>query len=322
MNILNISNLSVEYRRSKKTIYALRNVFLELNKGETLSIVGESGCGKSTLAMAILGLIFKDEGRISSGEILYSGKNILNSGKSEWQNLRGNEISIIFQDPFSSLNPVLKIKEQVIEAIEAHKPGISDKDKYQLAVEALKEVMLMDHERILDSYPHQLSGGQRQRVVIAMAIINKPKILIADEPTTALDVTIQKEILELLKKLKEELSLSVILITHNIPLAAKNSDRLAVMYAGKIVEIGSTKNVLIAPLHPYTQGLFRSIPKLLDPSSANFVLSGQPPDLSNLPAGCKFWPRCSKVMDICKIEEPGEYPVNTSKTRCYLYKEV
>jgi oligopeptide/dipeptide ABC transporter ATP-binding protein len=155
-----------------------------------------------------------------------------------------------------------------------------------------------------------------------MAIINKPKILIADEPTTALDVTIQKEILELLKKLKEELSLSVILITHNIPLAAKNSDRLAVMYAGKIVEIGSTKNVLIAPLHPYTQGLFRSIPKLLDPSSANFVLSGQPPDLSNLPAGCKFWPRCSKVMDICKIEEPGEYPVNTSKTRCYLYKEV
>lgn len=322
MNILNISNLSVEYRRSKKTIHALRDVSVELQKGETLSIVGESGCGKSTLAMAILGLIFKDEGKISEGVIVYSDKNILNSNKNEWQHLRGNEIAIIFQDPFSSLNPVLKIKEQIIETIDAHKPGITVKDKHQMAVEALKEVMLTDYERILDSYPHQLSGGQRQRVVIAMAIINKPKILIADEPTTALDVTIQKEILELLKKLKNELSLSVILITHNIPLAAKNSDRMAVMYAGKIVELGETKSVLNAPLHPYTQGLFKSIPKLLDPSSSNYILSGQPPDLSNLPAGCKFWPRCSKVMAVCKIEEPEEYSVNTSKTRCYLYKEV
>ncbi|MCB4790936.1 MAG: ABC transporter ATP-binding protein [Elusimicrobia bacterium] len=320
MSILEINNLSVEYIRNKKIIPALRGVSFKLEEGETLSVVGESGCGKSTLALAVLGLIFKDEGSIGSGKIIYYGNNLLDLSQKEWQNLRGDEISIVLQDPFTSLNPVLKIKEQLIETIEAHRSGLSFVDKTGLAIDALNEVMLLDHRRILDSYPHQLSGGQRQRIALAMAIINKPRILIADEPTTALDVTIQKEILELLNKLKNELSLTLVLITHNIPMASKNSDRMAVMYAGRIVELGLSRDMLQTPLHPYTQGLMRSIPKLLAASGINYVLPGQPPELSSLPQGCKFWPRCPKVMDICRIEEPEEYTVNNSKTRCYLYK--
>ena len=192
MNILEINNLYVEYTRNKKTIPAARDISLTLSEGESLSVVGESGSGKSTLALAILGLIFKGEGKITSGDIVYYGKNLLEFDEKQWQDMRGNKISIVFQDPFSSLNPVLKIREQILEIIEAHKPEATSKEKNDMAVEALIEVMLTDHERILGSYPHQLSGGQRQMIALAMAIINKPKILIADEPTTALDVTIQK----------------------------------------------------------------------------------------------------------------------------------
>jgi ABC-type dipeptide/oligopeptide/nickel transport system ATPase component len=258
MNILEINNLSVEYYRNKAVIPALNNVTLAVEKGETLAIVGESGCGKSTLALSIMGLIFPQEGKITSGEIIYDGKNLLSLKAEELRTLRGSEISIVFQDPSSSLNPVLDIREQLIESVEAHNQDLDPPERRALLKFALGEVRLADPERILNSYPHQLSGGQKQRIAMAEAIINRPKILIADEPTTALDVTIQKEILDVLDKLKAELSLTVILITHNIPLAYERSQRIAVMNAGRIVELGLKNDVFHNPRHPYTASLIES----------------------------------------------------------------
>lgn len=320
MSILSIQNLSVQYFRGKKNIPALRNVSLEINEGETIALVGESGCGKSTLALSIMGLIFPDEGKIISGKVIYRGNDLLKYSQPKWQSLRCKEISIVFQDPFSSLNPVLTIKDQICEAISTHQPDLTSSQVIEIAENSINEVMLKDYKRILESYPHQLSGGQRQRISLAIAIANRPKILIADEPTTALDVTIQRDILDLLEKLKNELSLTLILITHNLPLASQRSQRIAVMYAGKIVEIGPRHNIFKESLHPYTQGLIKSVPKLNSPSTLGTYLTGQPPDLTSLPNGCEFWPRCSKVMDKCKSGEPSEHTLNNSNVRCNLYK--
>jgi ABC-type dipeptide/oligopeptide/nickel transport system ATPase component len=262
MDILKIRNLNVEYYRGKTVIPAVRGLSLDVARGETLSIVGESGSGKSTLAMSILRLIFPEDGKIVSGEISFEGKNILELSEKELETLRGKEISTVFQDPFSSLNPVMTIERQLMEALEAHNIGLSKANKKDSLGKALREVMFNDPERILRSYPHQLSGGQRQRVVMAMAIINKPKILIADEPTTALDVTIQKEIMDLLEKLRAELDLTLILITHNLLLAGERSDRIAVMNAGEIVELAGTKDIFQNPKHPYTASLMRSVQTL------------------------------------------------------------
>jgi oligopeptide/dipeptide ABC transporter ATP-binding protein len=251
--------------------------------------------------------------------ILFNGSDILSLNDNELRQLRGNKISVVFQDPFSSLNPVLTIEEQITEAVSAHFPEAGKASLANSAAIALKEVMFDDVERVLSSYPHQLSGGQRQRIVLAMAIINKPKILIADEPTTALDVTIQKEVMDLLDKLKKELSLTVILITHNFLLAKQRSERIAVMYAGKIVEINRTENIFTNPLHPYTKALIASVPKLLMPSEPR-PLKGQPPDLSKLNKGCSFCPRCPQAMEVCRNEEPAEYSVNGAKVKCFLYR--
>ncbi|MBN1621398.1 MAG: ABC transporter ATP-binding protein [Endomicrobiales bacterium] len=321
MNLLEIKNLSVEYYRNNKIIPAVRDVSLNVFQEETLAIVGESGCGKSTLAQSILGLIFPGEGRITKGEILYNSDNLLEFSEDRWQAIRGKDISIVFQDPFSSLNPVLTIREQIIETVEAHNSYLSKAQKNEIAENSLVEVMLSDQKRILDSYPHQLSGGQRQRAALAMAIVNRPQMLIADEPTTALDVTIQKEILDLLDKLKNDLSLTLILITHNLPLASQRSQRIAVMYAGEVVELGTREQIFKKPFHPYTKGLLQSIPKLNNPVSSHFVLSGQPPDLTDLPVGCKFWPRCPDVMEICKKHEPEEANIEHSNVKCFLYKK-
>jgi ABC-type dipeptide/oligopeptide/nickel transport system ATPase component len=262
MNILEIKNLSVEYYRNKETIHALRDVSLGVIEGETLAIVGESGCGKSTLAMSILGLIFPPQGKIMAGEILFNGKNMLVSSKTEWQKIRGKDISVVFQDPFSSLNPVLSIREQLEETVTAHNPEITKKDLTSLCEASLNETAFSDPLRILASYPHQLSGGQRQRIMLAMAIINRPKILIADEPTTSLDVTIQKEIMDLMEKLQKTLSLTVILITHNLLLAKQRSSRIAVMKSGEIVELNTKERIFSNPGHPYTRSLMNSVPKL------------------------------------------------------------
>jgi len=319
MNILDINNLSVEYYRNASVVKALRDVTLSVTQGETLAVVGESGCGKSTLAMSILGLIFPAQGKIVSGKIIFEGKDILGLDKEDLQNLRGKDISVVFQDPFSSLNPVLTIREQLTETVAAHDGQISDKELGTRAAEALKETIFTDPERILSSYPHQLSGGQRQRIMLAMAIINRPKILIADEPTTSLDVTIQKEIMDLIASLQKNLALTVILITHNLMLAKQRSSRIAVMYAGEIVELNSSESIFSKPLHPYTQGLLSSVPKLLSKTPPS-ALAGQPPELSEILPGCSFAPRCRNVMEKCRSTKPAEYASGDSKVRCFLYE--
>lgn len=307
MTLLDIRNLSVEYHRHGDTIRAVRNVSFAVAAGETLALVGESGCGKSTMALAIPGLIFPGEGKISSGEVIFDGTNLRGLSFDELRQLRGKEISIILQDPFSSLNPVMTVREQLEEAITAHFPAMQKDEIATRCVAALGEVRLDDPERILGSYPHRLSGGQRQRVAIAMALINRPRLLIADEPTTALDVTIQKDILDLLVSLKNNRGLTMIIITHNLPLAAAYSDRIAVMYAGEIVETAPSQDIISASRHPYTRALMRSVPRLFVPSNHE-QLAGQPPDLSAQIAGCSFRERCPVAFEPCGITDPQTVP--------------
>ena len=322
MNILEITNLSVEYYRNRKVIPAVRNLSLDVEQGESLAIVGESGCGKSTLALAVMGLIFPEEGKVVSGEIIFDGKVISSLPDTDFRELRGKDIAVIFQDPSSSLNPVMTIKAQLIEAVTAHNNKLGTNEIAVLLKNALDEVSLKDHSRILNSYPHQLSGGQKQRIALAMAIINRPKLLIADEPTTALDVTIQKEMLDLLDKLKKELSLTVVLITHNIPIAYERCDKIAVMYAGEVVEYGEKEKLFNNPSHPYTQALIKSVPKLSKVLGNIPLLEGQPPDPSQLPPGCKFNPRCDRAMDVCRVSEPEEYFSGNVKVKCFLYSNI
>ena len=259
--LLIIQHLSVEYYRGKKVIPAVHGVSLALDAGKSLGIVGESGSGKSTIALAILKLIGEHEGKITQGDILFSGKNLLSLPQEEMRKIRGNEIGIIFQDPFSSLNPVLRIGEQIEETIKIHseKP-ISRSALRERTLDSLRSVSLGEPERIARSYPHQISGGQRQRAMIAMAIANHPKLLIADEPTTALDVTVQKEILELLMKLQKEMNMALILITHHLGIVSQITEDLYVLYGGEIVERGKTGDMLRDPHHPYTQTLLNAVP--------------------------------------------------------------
>ena len=259
--ILEIKNLSLEYKRGDVKIPALKNVSLNLNRGETLGLAGESGCGKSSLALAILRLIDSREGKITGGSILLDGKNLLENSLEEMRALRGKEISIVFQDPFSSLNPVMTLGSQIEEAILCHNRTISPAELKKRTLHLLEQVQITESLRIYSSHPHQISGGQRQRVLIAMAICNHPKILICDEPTTALDVTVQKEILELLANLQRELNMSILFITHHLGIIAKYSQRLAVLYSGEVVEEGTTAEVLKNPKHAYTQKLLQAIPK-------------------------------------------------------------
>ncbi|MBN1823211.1 MAG: ABC transporter ATP-binding protein [Endomicrobiales bacterium] len=317
MSVISVKDLSVTYHPA---LEAVRGVSVELEKGKTLAVVGESGCGKSTLAMSILGLILPDEGRITAGEVSYGGKDIITGGSAEWRRIRGKEISMVFQDPFSSLNPVLKIGVQITEAILAHDAGIGKYEAKKAAIKSLEEVLFSEPERIFNSYPHQISGGQRQRVALAIAIVNRPKVLIADEPTTALDVTIQKEIMDLIDDLKHSLGLTIVLVTHNLPLAKQRSDSIAVMYAGQIVETGGTEEVLKKPLHPYTRGLIASVPRMFECVKTS-SLSGHPPDMNDLPPGCAFAPRCPRAMDICRNEKPSLLPSGSIKVRCFLYSK-
>ncbi len=313
--LLRIENLSVEYVHGKKRLAAVRQVSLELPEGQTLGVVGESGCGKSTLALSILRLLPEKEGHISGGRILFKGRDILSLPAEDLRRLRGGDIGMVFQDPYSSLNPVLTLGEQIEEVLEIHQ-GARNKKR---VLELFGHVRLPEPGRFYSSYPHQISGGQRQRVILAMALAANPKLLIADEPTTALDVTVQKEILDLLSLLQKEMKLAMLFITHNLGLVSERMDRVAVMYAGEIVETGPTAELFRQPRHPYTQGLLRSLPKLTQTAGRLPMLPGQPPDLKNVPSGCPFHPRCPMVFEPCAQQHPELAPRGGNPAACHLY---
>ncbi len=310
MALLQIKDLRTEFRTEDGILKAVDGVSYDVEAGETLGIVGESGCGKSVSALSILRLIPHPPGKITGGEIIFEGQDLLKADEAEIRHIRGNQIAMIFQEPMTSLNPVLTIGRQMTEGIELHLK-LNDADARKRAVELLDMVGIPGADRRLDDYPHQFSGGMRQRVMIAMALSCNPKLLLADEPTTALDVTIQAQILELLARLSRELGTAVIIITHNLGVVARYADRVNVMYAGKIIESAEANELYANPRHPYTIGLLRSVPRLdqekkdkLDP------IEGVPPDLINPPSGCRFRPRCRWAMDKCAEEEPPLMPVS------------
>jgi oligopeptide/dipeptide ABC transporter ATP-binding protein len=304
--VLSIRDLVVEFTTEDGIVQAVDGVTYDLYPGETLGIVGESGSGKSVSTMSLLGLIPQPPGRIVRGEAIFQGKDLLKASKKELRRIRGQELAIVFQDPMTSLNPVLKIGNQIAEAIQTHNPSVKDGAAKKRAVELLKIVGVPNPERRVDQYPHEFSGGMRQRAMIAMAIANQPTILIADEPTTALDVTIQAQILEVLKKAQDETHAATILITHDLGLIAELADRVIVMYAGKVVELGDVQTIFSNPRHPYTIGLMDSLPKLTAEEEWLRPIPGQPPSLISRPPGCPFHPRCflSQGRVRCREEEP------------------
>ncbi|MFH1282328.1 MAG: ABC transporter ATP-binding protein [bacterium] len=315
-SLLKVNNLSVEYYRKKQIIPAVENVSLELGKGERIGVAGESGCGKSTLAQTILNLIPKNEGKIKQGEVIFEGKDLLKLRRKDIISIRGREISIIFQDPFSALNPVFKIGNQMGEIF----TDIKDKNIIkERCLNLLGKVHLKNPEEILKSYPHQLSGGMRQRVVIAIAIALSPKILIADEPTTALDVTIQKEILDLIDELSNSLKMSLLLVTHNLGVVCERTERIIIMYAGRIVEELRTRELFKQARHPYTKALIQAVPRLTMKDRPDMI-KGLPPDPKDYPKGCKFHPRCPFVLSRCVKEEPELKGNDSEKVRCFLYE--
>lgn len=307
-HLLSVKNLKTSFFTPAGEVKAVDNISFNLDKGKVLGIVGESGSGKSVTAYSIM-RILSNPGKIVGGSILFDGKDLATASEAEMRDIRGNKISMIFQDPMTSLNPVYTIGNQLVEAILLH----TDKDKEQAqerAVELLTLVGVNEPERRIDQYPHEFSGGMRQRVMIAMALACEPDILIADEPTTALDVTIQAQILELMQSIQKELGMAIILITHDLGVVASMCDEVIVMYAGKIAERGTVKELFYNPCHEYTKGLLKSIPKLDNERKKLTPIEGNPVDLLNLPKGCAFSPRCSKCMRICLEEFPQELWIN------------
>ena len=324
--LLSIRDLVVEFSTEDGIVQAVDGITYDLYPGETLGIVGESGSGKSVSTMSILGLIPQPPGRIVGGEAIFKGKDLLKMSKKDLRRIRGNELAMVFQDPMTSLNPVLKIGFQIGEAIKAHNSGVKDDQVKKRAVDLLKLVGVPNPERRVDQYPHEFSGGMRQRAMIAMAVANEPSVLIADEPTTALDVTIQAQILEVLKKAQEETHAATILITHDLGLIAELADRVIVMYAGKVVELGDVSTIFASPRHPYTVGLMDSLPKLTAEEEWLRPIPGQPPSLISRPPGCPFHPRCflSQGRLRCREEEPPLRPIDESAhlTACHFAEEL
>jgi oligopeptide/dipeptide ABC transporter ATP-binding protein len=324
--VLSIRDLVVEFSTEDGIVQAVDGVSYDLYPGETLGIVGESGSGKSVSTMSLLGLIPQPPGRIVRGEAIFQGKDLLKLGKKDLRRLRGNDLAMVFQDPMTSLNPVLKIGFQIAEAVKTHNPGVKDDAAKQRAVDLLTIVGVPNPERRVQQYPHEFSGGMRQRAMIAMAIANEPSVLIADEPTTALDVTIQAQILEVLKKAQDETHAATILITHDLGLIAELADRVIVMYAGKVVEVGDVNTIFASPRHPYTVGLMDSLPKLTADEDWLRPIPGQPPSLISRPPGCPFHPRCflSQGRARCREEEPPLRPIDESAhlTACHFAEEL
>ena len=311
--VLSVEDLHVSFTTFGGEVQALRGVTFDLYKGETLAIVGESGCGKSVTANTIMGLIPQPPGKIKNGKVLFKEKNLVKMSKSRLRKVQGVDISMIFQDPMTALNPTLQIGEQLTEGLRTHQK-VSKAAAYTKAIEMLDLVGIPNPKERMKQYPHQFSGGMRQRIVIAIALICEPELLIADEPTTALDVTIQAQILELFEEIQKKMGVSIILITHDLGVVAKIADRIAVMYAGKIIETGDKREIFYTPEHPYTQGLLNSVPRLDLLEEELQPIEGTPPDLFSPPKGCPFTARCPFAMEVC-----GEvYPETTVLTETHV----
>ncbi|NPV03177.1 MAG: ABC transporter ATP-binding protein [Syntrophaceae bacterium] len=320
--ILKIESLSTHFETARGSVKAVDGVDLRLDEGDTLGIVGESGCGKTVLALSVMRLVPRPPGRIVSGRVLFEGEDLLALSEEQMRRVRGKRISMIFQEPMTSLNPVFRIGDQVAETLRLHE-GLSAKDAHERAVEMLRLVGIPAPEQRVRDYPHQMSGGMRQRVMIAMALSCRPRLMLADEPTTALDVTIQAQILDLIQGLKQEVGTSVILITHDLGVIAEAAQQAAVMYAGWVVEQGPVGAIFSSPLHPYTVGLMNSIPRI-DRGRAGDgylnVIPGTIPDLLELPSGCKFRDRCSRVMPVCAERKPELVEKTPGHfVRCWLW---
>lgn len=317
-NILEIKNLHTYFYTDSGVIKSVDGVDIELREGTTLGIVGESGSGKSVTALSVMGLLMGTTGKVAEGEILFEGRDLTKLDDEERRKMRGEKISMIFQEPMTSLNPVMKIGDQITECILMHN-NISKQEAWDKAVEMLKLTGVPRVERMMKEYPFQLSGGQRQRVMIAMALVCKPKILIADEPTTALDVTIQAQILDLMENLKQKTGTSILFITHDLGVVAEVCDDVVVMYSGRVVEKGDVRSIFASPSHPYTKGLLASIPKLGECAEELESIPGNVPNPKYMLQGCKFAPRCSCAFDKCREEEPGFYDVGEGHmSRCWL----
>jgi peptide/nickel transport system ATP-binding protein len=323
MSLLEVRDLKTHFRTDDGIVKAVDGVTFSVEKGQTLGIVGESGCGKSVTCLTIMGLNPRAT-TISSGEVLFNGEEILHTSASKLRDIRGNKIAMIFQDPMTSLNPVYTIGKQLEEAILLHR-DVTKKEARARALELLKAVGIPRAERRIDDYPHQFSGGMRQRVMIAMALVNDPDLLIADEPTTALDVTTQAQILDLMMRLQQDFGSAIMMITHDLGVVAEVADDVIVMYAAQIVEQGSAETIFKRPHHPYTWGLLGSLPRLDADVERLVQIKGQPPSLLNPPRGCRFHPRCPYVFSRCKAEDPALLPVSNDGDhlqRCFLDEET
>ena len=321
--LLQVRNLTTQFFTSSGTVRAVDNVTFHVDEGETVAVVGESGCGKSVSALSILRLVPWPPGKIVGGSINFMGQNLLEMSDDDIRRVRGREISMVFQEPMTSLNPVLSIGLQLTETMQHHL-GLSSAQALKRAAELLEMVGISEPKRRLAQFPHHLSGGMRQRVMIAIALSCEPKLIIADEPTTALDVTIQAQILELMKDLTKRLGVALVVITHNLGVVARYADRVNVMYAGKIIEMGSAQQIYHQPHHPYTLGLLASVPRMDQPRGTRLIpIDGQPPDLTRLDGGCAFRPRCRFAVDRCAQEFPPLENIDSGHvSACWRVKEI
>ena len=317
--ILQVKNLKTYFHTEAGLVKAVNEVSFDVEKGKTLGIVGESGCGKSITSLSIMGLVEKP-GNIEGGEILFEGEDLLKKTEVQMRAIRGKKIAMIFQEPMTSLNPVYTIGQQLVEALLLHE-NMTKSEAKERAIEMLKLVKIPLAERRFDEYPHQLSGGMRQRVMIAMALAQNPSLIIADEPTTALDVTIQAQIMELMKEMKEKTGVSIMLITHDMGVVAEMADKIMVMYAGMVIEYATAREIFKDPKHPYTKGLLASIPRKDKDIDRLYTIEGTVPSLTSMPKGCRFCDRCTRAMEKCRNEQPPMYQFGERSVRCFLYED-
>ena len=319
--LLSVKNLSTEFPVKKGIVKAVEDVSFDVDAGEILAIVGESGSGKSVTSLSVMGLL-AEPGHMAGGSMEFEGKDLVHLSERDYRALRGNDMAMIFQEPMTSLNPVYRVGKQIVEANRTHE-NVSKKEARKRAIDMLRKVGIPSPEKRIDDYPHQMSGGMRQRVMIAMALSCNPKLLIADEPTTALDVTIQAQILDLLRRLRDDTGMAVLLITHDLGVVSETADRVVVMYCGQVVEEAEVRTLFDHPMHPYTLGLLKSIPRLEDDDSKRlYMIKGMVPNPLEMPPGCHFSDRCDSCMDICREKIPNLVDIDGHKVRCFLYENA